>query len=516
MAFPGACTSLQNLVFDQSNPEQVVARPGVGSALTAFASLSAAGAVSIHIAIGNTIYGMIKSTLNAGFDQPFAYNLTAGFIAISGITAANVPTTQAVTGDWTPPTMAVIGPNIIVTHPGFSGANFFGTLNIANPLAPTWVAGNTATNALPSVPVAVANYNNRAYYACGNLAYYSDSLVPGTMTNAGQALTLGDTTPITGFSGLPIQTTTAGVVAALVAFKASQIWQITGDAAITNTLAENYLSLTVGCASPRTIVATPIGIIFIGVDSPYIITQTGILMPLVNGMQRLQSDLHIPFQNIVNPGRAAAAYSGNIYRVCLDTVVKSSTVTNDYWFDTTARRWNGPHTWPFDCASQVGNYFVLSHRTKAVGLFQSQYMPQSTSVYDDNGTAISVKLESSFLPKMQNINVKEVIESTIELSYGGSSLSYQINALSESLAISGTSTLQYAGAPLRRWGDGSKWGDGGLWNAATPLPVTETVPWSTPVIFKKLALQILAQASYFMSIGTFFAKYKNTGYTNVR
>ncbi|OYV48238.1 MAG: hypothetical protein B7X10_03375, partial [Burkholderiales bacterium 21-58-4] len=116
LAFRGACTVLKNLVFDQGNPEQVVARPGVGSALTTFASLTSAGAISIQQTIGDVVYGMIASGLTAGYDQPFAYNLvTSSFVTITGITGANVPTTQATTGDWTPPTMAMIGPNILFT-----------------------------------------------------------------------------------------------------------------------------------------------------------------------------------------------------------------------------------------------------------------------------------------------------------------------------------------------------------------------------------------------------------------
>ena len=157
--FPGQCTVLQNVVFDQSNPEQVAARPGVGSPLTVFGSFSSPGAISIQGAIGNTIYGLIASALTAGFDQPFAYSLTGGFIAITGITAANVPTTKSTSGDWTPPTMAVVGAKIVFTHPGFSGANYVGFLDISNPAAPVWSAGNTATHGLPSVPVAVANFN---------------------------------------------------------------------------------------------------------------------------------------------------------------------------------------------------------------------------------------------------------------------------------------------------------------------------------------------------------------------
>ena len=275
--FAGACRTMQNLIFDQSNPEQIAARPGVGSPMTSFVTFTTPTFVSLQENVNGVIYGMVASALTAGYDQPFAFQIGVGFISISGVTSGNVPVSLSTTGDWIPPSLAVIGAKIVVTHAGFSGlgSNFFGVIDISNPAAPAWSAANTSTHALPSVPTFVANFNNRAYFVCKNLAYYSDVLVPTTMTNAGQSLTVGDTSPILALSGLPVQTTSAGVVAALIVFKQFQIWQITGDAAITGSLAQNFLSLNIGCMSPRTIVQTPIGTVFIGIDGAYLVSALG-------------------------------------------------------------------------------------------------------------------------------------------------------------------------------------------------------------------------------------------------
>src|SRR5215471_1419233 len=116
-AFAGACQRLQNLIFDQGNPEIVISRPGVGNPLTVFGSFTTPTFVSVHVAIGNVIYGMVSTGRNAGQDEPFAYNvLTNTFTTISGVTAGNTPTSPATSGAWTPPTMAVISTKIIVTH----------------------------------------------------------------------------------------------------------------------------------------------------------------------------------------------------------------------------------------------------------------------------------------------------------------------------------------------------------------------------------------------------------------
>lgn len=514
LTFAGACLQLQNLVFDQSNPEQIVARPGVGMPITSFAGIPTPGVISVQIAIGQYIFGMVASGLTAGYDQPFCYLIGTGFISISGITSSNVPATPSATGDIVQPTMAVIGPNIIVTHPGFNGSGngYFGVINIANLAAPTWVSQNTATYGLPAVPNSVSNFNNRAYYSVGNQLWFSDVLVPGTMTNGGQSLTLGDTTDIIGQGGLPISTTSAGVVAALIVFKQFQIWQITGDEAITGSLAQNYLSLNVGCNSPRSIVQTPIGMIFAGIDGPYYVSSLGAVLPLTKDLSKLVQDVQKPFQNIVNPTRAAAAYSGSIYRICMDTIINGVSTTADYWFDVTIRRWSGPHTWPYDCASQVGNYFIVCHRNYPGMLFQSAYLPSTGSVFNDNGAQLALVFQSALFPKTQAVSMKEIIESTIELASAEANIVYQVSMLDEKFnkLVSYQATIYQA---VSAWG-GFTWGDGTDYGSENIVPQTYTIPWPQPIIFKKTSLMISVSASEYVSIGTFQAKYRDLGYLN--
>lgn len=533
--FAGACTTLKNLIFDQSNPELMVARPGVGMPIASLAgqnslwgggvSWGAGGyawgavtfttptVITVQTTIGDTVYGMVSSGRNAGKDEPFVFSTTTGFITVSGVTSANTPTSPSTVGDWTPPTMAVIGSKIVFTHPGFSGANYFGTLDISVPTAPVWSAGNTTVNALPTVPTSVSNFNNRAWYSCGNRMFYSDVLVPGVMTNAGQSLTLGDPSVITGSSGLPVQTSSAGIVAALIVFKQFQIWQITGDAAVTGSLAQNFLTLNMGCIAPRTIVQTPIGTIFMSIDGPYYVSQAGAVQPLAYSLDKSRPDIQAPFQNAVTPTRAAAAYSGSVYRICLDTVVAGVAQTADYWFDITRRRWTGPHSFNYDCASQIGNSFIISSRNYGANLFKSQYLQSTSSTYTDNGVPITVVMQSSSFPKTENINEKQVIESTIELSSIATNTTYLINGLSATNAVIGTSTINVTNANSL-WGGGSTWGSGVLWNAIVAPPVTFTIPWQSPLVFKKMGLSVTAQSSSKLAIGTFYAKYQDLGYTN--
>ncbi|MFB9123289.1 hypothetical protein E2553_00265 [Paraburkholderia dipogonis] len=513
-AFPGACQLLTNLVFDQANPELVVSRPGVGAAATTFSSFTTPTFVSVYIVIGVVAYGMVSSGRNAGKDEPFAYNiLTNTFITISGVTSANTPTSPATSGAWTPPTMAVVSTKILVTHPGFNGtgSNFFGVIDITNPAAPVWSSSNLATNALTGVPTSVANFNNRAWFAVGNTLQFSDVLVPTTRTNASQSVTVGDTTPVIAQSGLPIQTTSAGVIGALVVFKQSQIWQITGDPATSN-LSENYITLTTGCIAPRSIVQGPFGIFFAGQDAPYILNFLGTLVPLSSRPGTdFPADLQVPFQNTTQASRISASFSGNIYRVCVPTLVQGQAQTNDYWYDIRRKRWTGPHSFPYDCAVQYGNQFVISGAASGAALFVSSTIPNSNSAFNDAGTNLTSHLRSSTFPKTNHMAEVQVVESTIELSSSGLSTTYNITAYDDQNNTLGSTFVQTP--PV-----GSLWGSF-LWGAASwassfSIPHVYSIPWTSALVFQKMALDVMVTSAEGVQIGTFYARYADTGYTN--
>ena len=517
--FPGSCRSLANLVFDQSNPSQVIPRPGVGSALTSFAGFSSPGFISVHTTIGNLVYGMVATSLTAGKDEPFCYNLTtSSFVTISNVTSGNSegrPTSPPTSGAWTPPTMAVIGVKLIITHPGYSGtgSNFFGVIDISNPLAPAYSTVNTSTHGLPSVPTYVANYNNRAYFACGNAIYYSDVLTPLVMTNAGQALTAGDTTPVTALSGLPIQTTSAGVAGALIVFKSTSIWQITGDAAITGTLAINYLSLTVGSIAPRSMTPSPLGTIFVSQDSCYVVNPLGAVFPLANnlGQMNATSDLRQPFIYASQPSRIAASYANGTYRLCVATVIDGAPTTNDYWFDTKRMRWNGPHSFNYDAASTNGSTFILSGSGSGAKLFSSSVAPLSTSVYNDNGVQFNCIMQTADFQNRGEMAMKQVIESTIALAASGSRATFALQALDGdgNFVANATVSTNPSGAS---WGS-NVWGDGTIWKSSLVQAQTYLIYWPTPIVFNRMSLNVSCVAASGIAIDTFYARTQKTGYT---
>ena len=575
--FQGACRQLTNLVFDQSNPELLISRPGVTQLANLNDAFTSPGFISIQAAIGTRVYGMVATSRNPGNDEPFCYDTaTRAFVPISGVTATNTPASPANFGDWTPPTIANVGTMIIITHPGFPGGGagtwgggalwaggalwgsgvgvkVFGVIDITNPAAPAWNAFNTGINGLPAIPQAVANFNNRAYFAVANQVFYTDELTnPPVITNASQFLVIGDQQPVNALAGLPIQTTSSGVVQALTVFKTTQVWQITGDTAFGN-LSLNYMSLNIGANAPRSVAQSPYGLYFSSSGGPYTLDLLGTLRPLTHSLQEIEPDVQAPFENAQTPTRWAAAYNSTVYRVCGPTLIRGSQVTNDYWFDEHKRRWNGPHTFTYDCASAIGGYFVLSSVNNPGLLMQSFTQQNLSFVETDLDSQNSVTLLSSTFPKVGDMFMKQVAESQIELAASGGAITYFITALDEQGNVLGTAQISVTdsgakwgafvwgdgtlwtetnkwgggalwGAVATVWGAGASWGDpvyytqapggsGALWGAgAQDIPHTFPVPWPAPLVFEKMALQITAQASAEVGIGTFYARYQRTGY----
>lgn len=512
--FHGSCLQLADLIFDQLNPDLVVARPGIKvQADFAAAGFIAPGWISVHTTVGDITYGLIASGRNSGQDEPFAYNnATSAFVTVSGITNLNTPTTVSMVGAWTPPTMAVIGTLLIVTHPGFpGGATKIGWFDISNPAAPTWTAGDVSTNALPSVPTWVANFSNRAYYGCGQTTPYSDVLAGTARASSSQALTIGDTSATTAAFGLPVQTTSSGISQALIIFKATQCWQVTGDP-VGNNLALNFLSLNIGTRAPRSVWQSPFGLYFICDGGPYVIDTFGAVRSLTHTAQEYEPDVQAPFQNAVTPSRVAGCYAASIYRICLETIVRGNDFVGDYWFDEHRRRWNGPHTFQYDCASEYMGDVILSSSSNPAFLFKSEVTPSTSSAYSDNGVSYTPTLQSSLLPKDASMSEKQVVESTLELANGGAITTYFVQALDDQQSVLDTVSITVANSG-KLWGT-NVWGDGSVWTSGTNRPRVYNVQWNQPLVFQKMAIYIQSSASSALAIGVFRARYQETGYTN--
>lgn len=529
--FAGAMASLQNLVPDPSTRALWQCRPasqelvnfstqggpfssGFSSGFQFSFSTLPIGLISCLKVIGNIAYGMVATGRNPGNDEPFAYNLaTNQFILITGVTAANTPASPATTGAWVPPTMDLVGHELLVTHPGFTGSGgvYFGWFDIANPSAPTWSGGNlTGAVTFSTAPSAVKNFAGRAYWITnpptGQPALiFSDVLVPRTVTSANQVLTFDDNVPLTALGGLPLSNQLGGVIQSLIVFKGVQnMYQITGDAATSN-LAKNTLNVATGTLAPNTIVQTPKGLAFIDHDGMrFIDFNANVSDPVgVDGMGKT-----LPFIYSVVPSRMCAAANGSVIRITTQDGSLTGSPWVEYWYDIPRQIWSGPHTFPMSCIAPWNNTFVCAPRNVTGSLWQSDYVQSSTSTFTENAAALSFSFTTCMLPDVNDMSEHAMIETTIYMGQapGGS---YTISALDQNGSVLQFATLTNTSTPTI-WG-AFQWG-GALWGGATSPLFPRRIPWPAPVVFRRMQMFLTGPSSASVRVGMAHMKYEQLGY----
>lgn len=509
----GACISLQNLIHDITTPQVWVPRPAA-TQLTDFTGFNTPVVVSCAISVGVRIYGMIGTARNAGKDEPFCYNTaTSAFEAVSGVTGANTPTTQPTSGSWTPPTMAVVGTNVLVTHPGFSGGVgvFFGVFDISTPGSPAWSSANTTTHLLPSVPTAVQQYRDRAWFACANILYFTDPLTLA-ISNADQTLTLGDSgEAISTLAQQGLVQTTGGIIQALIAFKNSVgPWQITGDY---DTLPQSDLVLNgpvsnVGCSMPRSAVLTPAGIFFAANDGIRILRLDGAVS------DKPIPDLSSPFANAVTPSRVAAGYNAGVYRISGTWILPDGQTTAEYWYDFRNNRFSGPHTSNYDVIVPVGSSFVFASNAEPAALYQSNVLISTTDTFTEFGSQLGFVLESAILPQRGDMAAQAVVETTVDLSFfTGVPGTYTIQMVDPGGNILGQATTsQPPSATI--WG-AFVWGSA-PWAGVQTGFQTYNVDWDAPIVFKRASISIFGDSFLGLRVGAFAMRTESLGYMNVQ
>lgn len=503
----GDCRILQNLIQDPTSKGVLACRPAALS-LTHFVGFTTPGVVSGQCVVGSRIYGTVASGRNPGYDEPFCYDSNSGaFITISGITSGNVPVTPATTGPWTPPTLVLVGVLLIVTHPGFvGGTNFFGWFDLTNPAAPVWHAGNIGGAMTPFTvaPVSVGTFFNRAWYGFPNgSVIFSDILDAIVCTNADQELQVGQTDPVTGFSPQPLTTGTQGILSSLLIFKATSIWQVTGDYSSTSQpLAINELTDSIGTLAPRSVTATPQGTFFLANDGIRTISLTGVV-------SEPQPDVIYPFYNVNPPSRASADYAADIYRISVTSASNTGQLGKfDYWYSLRFNRWTGPHTFAYDDVTAFGNSFILASNDDPARLWTSNPFPSSSDTYIEHASQMTINLTTTAISPDPPMAEKASIE--MEFAFVPSPQTYNVQVLDASGNPISAATLK-SGATPASWGTGT-WGTG-TWAAAPYNVASSPIYFPIPLVFKTCVITLTGQSALYLRLGHFSFRYEGLGYT---
>jgi hypothetical protein len=529
--FAGAMASLQNLIPDPTTKNLWQCRPAAIRAtnfsgyVTAQNAIHAGdvlttGFISRLKVIGNLAYGMVAVLTGnfAGKDAPFCYNLaTNTFVGVmvqpGGGSTAQLPTSPATSGAWTPPTMDLIGALLCVTHPGFSGVGnvYFGWFDITNPAAPVWHGGNlTGLVAFTVVPSAVAQYGGRAYYIHNAVAQpaviFSDTLNAINCTNANQVLTFNDNVPLTALGPLQLNNQLGGVVQSLMVFKGVQnIYQITGDAAI-NSLSSNALNVATGTLAPQSLAATPKGLAFMAPDGLRVIDFSATVGdPL--GMDG--QGIAVPFINAVVPSRVCAACNGNVLRMSVQNGAKAGTPFEEYWYDFARQNWHGSHSFPASAIAPWGNTFIEVPQGVLSSLWQSDPVQSSTSSFVENGLQLSWNWQTPFLPDTDQMNNVAVTETSVLFAFGTGTSLINVSALNQNSSVINQVALAQQ-TSVTTWGS-FNWGSA-PWGGTLNNLTSYQIPWTQEIVANRLALQLSGQSAQGVKVGSAHLRYQMLRY----
>lgn len=488
---PGGLLALTNLIFDPANYFTFMCRPAA-LRTTSFGSFSSPGVVSIAYVVGDICYGLIASSLNSGKDQPFAYNLlTNAFVTVTGtISGATTPTTQSSSGNWEAPTAALVGVNLVITHPGFSsGSNKFGWFDTTDPTTPVWHAGNTTVNLLPSVPTNVAQYNGRAVFSIGNAMYFTDSLTLA-MTNATYIITIADSKPITALATMSITTGVQGPLQTLVAFKEKSISLTTGDFT-DNNIAENTIPIPSGTKAKRSVAAAPDGMKYVDDDGVRLLTQSG----TIDGPD---PDLQRPFMFAANISRVSGCYNNGVYRLCTQNNDANGSPYQEYWYDYRRKGWTGPHSFRQDLAVAYLKTTIMFNSSVTPGLWTADVVQSGTSTFTENGSALSFLWMTAPLQDDGNLYEGAATLSVIDLQLPNDGSSYTFSGIdvNHGVLATGVITASLAGSI---WGTFT-WGLG-LWNYTNYGLDRYNIPWNNPLVFSRLIVKGVGVSSLAFRIG---------------
>lgn len=378
----GSMAQLANLIPDPSTAQLWQCRPAM-TRLTNFAFFNTPGVISAFHVAGDLGFGLIATARTPGFDEPFCYNfVTQAFVTVSGITGANVPASPPTAGDWTPPTMDIVGSKVVVTHPGFSATvNMFGWFDISNPAAPAWAAGTTTGGVvIATVPSFVAQFNGRAYFIVNTLSQpatvFSDPLNATVVTNASQVLTYDDSVKLTALGQLRLWNQSGGIIQGLIVFKGvANMYQVTGDSAL-STLSRNALNVATGTLSPLAIAATSKGLGFISPDGLRIIDFQGNVSPPLGQDGK---GVSLPFIYATVFSRIMMCAGGELIRITTQNSQANGSPFQEWWYDLTRNCWSGPHTSAFALLLPYRNTFVGAPVRYTNSLWQSDGMQGPTS-----------------------------------------------------------------------------------------------------------------------------------------
>ena len=330
------------------------------------------------------------------------------------------------------------------------------------------------------------------------------------MTQATQALTIGDQSAVTAIVPLPLTSQlTGGIQQSLTVYKGAQnFYQVTGDA-VGGNLAVNAVTGSVGTLAPNTIVQTPVGVMAVATDGVRVLGLTGVQSEPIGSRGK---GVCVPFLNAVVPTRMCAAYTENTYRVSVASAVDPTQRPFEYWYNPEEQQWSGPHTFASALleAHPNGSGFLAAPFGAPASIWFSDIVPKSTSTFVENGVQLTWTYNTTLLPDNESLAYNTVVETAISFASPASD-PLQITALDEKGSFLDSITLTpdpSGGNPI--WGT-AIWGAFN-WGTAIASFRRYSVYWNKPLTFRQASMRVSASSDQGQLIGDLFVRYQVLGY----
>lgn len=423
---------------------------------------------------------------------------------VVAVNSPNITLSQNTTGAG-PATLTFSGAIILLSNNATATMNGI-TVSIVGGTtgAPQWGAGDTNINPLPSVPIFVRQFFNRAYFGVNTASpptsgvVASDPAIACQVSQLGaQSITFADTVPVTAAQGLALFNQLGGIVQSLMVFQgASNIRQITGDPALGN-WSQNSLLTATGTLAPNSIAPTPKGLMFVAPDGLRMIDfDARVSDPIgVRG-----KGIVVPFANSVTPSRMSAAYNENVYRitvtwqppVMMQIIYGSALRTDEFWFHFDVGKFSGPHTCTTNQVEpwQQNNSFIGDLQGGGGFLWRSDTYQSAASGYVENGAPLTFTLRTVLLPDDESMNANRLTESGVF-----SSMSPSTQWLASAIDDQGV-TLDQAY----------------IWLGPTVTQAQLPIYWENPIEFRQMFLQITGNCEPQTMIGTIGLRYQKLRY----
>jgi hypothetical protein len=405
--------------------------------------------------------------------------------AVSG-SAGNYTVTisQAATATATGITLFYTGTTITIsTNATATTAALSITIAGGTTSAPLWSSGNTTMNGLTGVPTFVNLFFGRFYFAVEDELEYTDTLSLNR-TVPSQAITIGDSTPVTALSLFTLTTTSQGILQGLLAFKSNTIFQVTGDESL-NTLAVNALNTAAGTIAPGSVAPTPSGVFFMAPD--------GIRVVQVDGtVSEPDQDIQLPFINALVPSRVNAGYNSDVYRICVQNDNKPGAPWEEYWYDLAREIWTGPHSCQDDVIIPYLSTFICFSHLQKPNMFMSYVTQVVGSSFTEYGSLLIWDYATSPIGEDDSMLLNSMNETTVNISLPPGGDSVVCTASDETNGVLSTATII---APT----GGTVWGffiwGAALWGASAMGIRPHTIPWTIPLVFTKLIFKATSSSS---------------------